>query len=186
MTGTRPIIDFMFADFVLDAVGEIINQIAKIQYMSAGRIKMPILLSAFPFQEIAATANYCGTTCGIGNLGAAFSMSPTNVLTSAVAGTTNIDSTELGVFSLDTSLMSATLNPSTIAALAGVTTTFKFLNTSTGLDPNPDYVNQLLLTVPTGAIPNSVTITSPNQTGVTWYANSTGTACGCRARASPT
>lgn len=44
MTGTRPVVDFMFADFVLDAVGEIINQIAKIQYMSSGRIKMPILL----------------------------------------------------------------------------------------------------------------------------------------------
>src|SRR5207247_2222399 len=44
MTGARPVIDFMFADFVLDAVGEIINQIAKIQYMSSGRIKMPILL----------------------------------------------------------------------------------------------------------------------------------------------
>jgi 2-oxoisovalerate dehydrogenase E1 component len=44
MTGTRPVIDFMFADFVLDAVGEIINQIAKIQYMSNGRLKMPILL----------------------------------------------------------------------------------------------------------------------------------------------
>ena len=44
MTGTRPVIDFMFADFVLDAVGEIINQIAKIQYMSSGRLKMPVLL----------------------------------------------------------------------------------------------------------------------------------------------
>ena len=44
MTGTRPVIDFMFADFVLDAVGEIINQIAKIQYMSSGRLKMPIVL----------------------------------------------------------------------------------------------------------------------------------------------
>jgi 2-oxoisovalerate dehydrogenase E1 component len=44
MTGTRPVIDFMFADFILDSVGEIINQIAKIQYMSDGRIKMPILL----------------------------------------------------------------------------------------------------------------------------------------------
>src|SRR6185503_13157755 len=33
MTGTRPVIDFMFADFVLDSVGEIINQIAKMQYM---------------------------------------------------------------------------------------------------------------------------------------------------------
>jgi 2-oxoisovalerate dehydrogenase E1 component len=44
MTGTRPVIDFMFADFVLDGVGEIINQIAKIQYMSDGRLTMPILL----------------------------------------------------------------------------------------------------------------------------------------------
>jgi 2-oxoisovalerate dehydrogenase E1 component len=44
MTGSRPVVDFMFADFVLDGVGEIINQIAKIQYMSSGRIKMPILL----------------------------------------------------------------------------------------------------------------------------------------------
>ena len=34
----------MFADFILDAVGELINQIAKIQYMSSGRIPMPILL----------------------------------------------------------------------------------------------------------------------------------------------
>jgi 2-oxoisovalerate dehydrogenase E1 component len=44
MTGTRPVIDFMFADFILDAVGEIVNQIAKMQYMSNGRLKMPILL----------------------------------------------------------------------------------------------------------------------------------------------
>jgi 2-oxoisovalerate dehydrogenase E1 component len=44
MTGTRPVIDFMFADFILDAAGEIINQIAKIQYMSSGRLRMPILL----------------------------------------------------------------------------------------------------------------------------------------------
>jgi len=34
----------MFADFVLDAAGEIINQIAKLQYMSSGRLKMPVLL----------------------------------------------------------------------------------------------------------------------------------------------
>jgi 2-oxoisovalerate dehydrogenase E1 component len=44
MTGTRPVIDFMFADFVLDSVGEIINQVAKMQYMSSGRLKMPVLL----------------------------------------------------------------------------------------------------------------------------------------------
>jgi hypothetical protein len=136
-------------------------------------IALPILPTAFPFEQIAGTANYCDSA-GIG--GTPYQLGQTNTLTNAVAGTQNIDSNELGVFSLDPSLMSATLNPSTIAALAGVTTTFTFLNTSTGLDPNPDYVNQLLITVPTGAIPNSVTVTSPNQTGVTWYANSTGTA----------
>ncbi|MBM4073040.1 MAG: dehydrogenase [Planctomycetes bacterium] len=44
MTGSRPVVDFMFADFILDALGEILNQIAKMQYMSSGRIRMPILL----------------------------------------------------------------------------------------------------------------------------------------------
>jgi 2-oxoisovalerate dehydrogenase E1 component len=44
MTGARPIVDFMFFDFILDAMGEMINQTAKIQYMSSGRLKMPIVL----------------------------------------------------------------------------------------------------------------------------------------------
>jgi 2-oxoisovalerate dehydrogenase E1 component len=44
MTGTRPVIDFMFADFVMDSIGEIVNQIAKMQYMSSGRLRMPVLL----------------------------------------------------------------------------------------------------------------------------------------------
>ena len=44
MTGTRPVVDFMFADFILDSIGEIVNQIAKMQYMSSGRLKMPVLL----------------------------------------------------------------------------------------------------------------------------------------------
>ena len=44
MTGTRPVVDFMFIDFILDAFGELVNQIAKMQYMSSGRLKMPIIL----------------------------------------------------------------------------------------------------------------------------------------------
>jgi 2-oxoisovalerate dehydrogenase E1 component len=44
MTGSRPVVDFMFADFILDAAGEVLNQIAKMQYMSSGRIRMPLLL----------------------------------------------------------------------------------------------------------------------------------------------
>ena len=44
MTGSRPIVDFMFADFALDGMGEMLNQISKMQYMSSGRVKMPIVL----------------------------------------------------------------------------------------------------------------------------------------------
>lgn len=44
MAGARPVVDFMFFDFVLDAVGEMINQTAKIQYMSSGRLKMPMVM----------------------------------------------------------------------------------------------------------------------------------------------
>jgi 2-oxoisovalerate dehydrogenase E1 component len=44
MTGTRPIIDFMFIDFINDSFGEIVNQIAKMKYMSSGRLTMPVVL----------------------------------------------------------------------------------------------------------------------------------------------
>jgi 2-oxoisovalerate dehydrogenase E1 component len=44
MGGARPVVDYMFFDFALDALGEIINQTAKIQYMSDGRLKMPMVL----------------------------------------------------------------------------------------------------------------------------------------------
>lgn len=44
MTGSRPVVDFMFFDFILDALGELINQIAKIQYMSNGRLPLPLVL----------------------------------------------------------------------------------------------------------------------------------------------
>jgi hypothetical protein len=139
-------------------------------------IKLPIALSGYPFQEIAATANYCGTTCGIGNLGAAFSMAPTNALTADVAGTTNIDSTELAVFSLDPTLMSAAITPVVVPALANQNWTFKFINTTSGLDPNPDYISQFLITVPpagAGIYPTVTSVTASN--GATFNANATGT-----------
>ena len=46
MAGARPVIDLMFIDFMLDATGEVLNQIAKMQYISSGRLKMPIVLRA--------------------------------------------------------------------------------------------------------------------------------------------
>lgn len=44
MTGTRPVVDFMFLDFINDAFGEVVNQIAKMRYMSSGRLAMPVVL----------------------------------------------------------------------------------------------------------------------------------------------
>jgi 2-oxoisovalerate dehydrogenase E1 component len=44
MAGARPVVDYMFFDFALDALGELINQTSKIQYMSDGRLRMPIVL----------------------------------------------------------------------------------------------------------------------------------------------
>jgi 2-oxoisovalerate dehydrogenase E1 component len=44
VTGTRPVVDFMFIDFLVDAFGDMFNQTAKLQWMSGGRLKMPIVL----------------------------------------------------------------------------------------------------------------------------------------------
>ena len=44
MTGTRPVVDVMYFDFALDGAGEMINQTAKMQYMSGARLKMPIVI----------------------------------------------------------------------------------------------------------------------------------------------
>jgi 2-oxoisovalerate dehydrogenase E1 component len=43
-TGSRPVVDFMFVDFILDAVGELINQATKLRYMTHGRVTVPLVL----------------------------------------------------------------------------------------------------------------------------------------------
>jgi 2-oxoisovalerate dehydrogenase E1 component len=43
-TGTRPVVDFMFIDFLADAFGDMFNQMCKLQWMSSGRLKMPIVV----------------------------------------------------------------------------------------------------------------------------------------------
>lgn len=65
MTGTRPVIDFMFADFILDSIGEIINQIAKMQYMSSGRLKMPVLLRGCIGIGHSAATHHSGSYCAL-------------------------------------------------------------------------------------------------------------------------
>jgi pyruvate/2-oxoglutarate/acetoin dehydrogenase E1 component len=44
MTGMRPIIDIMFGDFIALAMDQIVNQAAKVHYMSGGKLKVPLVV----------------------------------------------------------------------------------------------------------------------------------------------
>jgi pyruvate dehydrogenase E1 component beta subunit len=43
MTGMRPVVDVMFGDFVTLAMDQIVNQAAKVHYMSGGKLRVPIV-----------------------------------------------------------------------------------------------------------------------------------------------
>jgi 2-oxoisovalerate dehydrogenase E1 component len=43
-SGARPVVDFMFIDFLTDAFGDMLNQMCKLQWMSGGRLKMPVVV----------------------------------------------------------------------------------------------------------------------------------------------
>src|SRR5512135_1357482 len=43
MTGLRPVVDIMFGDFLTLAMDQIVNQAAKVHYMSGGKMKVPIV-----------------------------------------------------------------------------------------------------------------------------------------------
>jgi acetoin:2,6-dichlorophenolindophenol oxidoreductase subunit beta len=43
MTGMRPVVDVMFGDFLTLAMDQIVNQAAKVHYMSGGKLKVPIV-----------------------------------------------------------------------------------------------------------------------------------------------
>jgi len=44
MTGMRPVADIMFGDFLTLTMDQIVNQAAKIHYMSGGKLKVPMVL----------------------------------------------------------------------------------------------------------------------------------------------
>ncbi len=44
MTGLRPIVDIMFGDFITLTMDQLVNQAAKIHYMSGGALKVPLVL----------------------------------------------------------------------------------------------------------------------------------------------
>jgi 2-oxoisovalerate dehydrogenase E1 component len=59
-TGARPIVDFMFIDFEADAFGDMFNQMAKLQWMSGGRIKMPIVVRGCVGVVVGTAAHHSG------------------------------------------------------------------------------------------------------------------------------
>ncbi|HVB23151.1 MAG TPA: alpha-ketoacid dehydrogenase subunit beta [Ktedonobacteraceae bacterium] len=44
MTGMRPIVDIMFGDFLALIMDQIVNQAAKVHYMSGGKLKVPLVV----------------------------------------------------------------------------------------------------------------------------------------------
>ena len=44
MTGMRPVVDIMFGDFLTLTMDQMVNQAAKIHYMSGGKLKVPLVL----------------------------------------------------------------------------------------------------------------------------------------------
>lgn len=46
MTGLRPIVDLMFADFLMLAMDQLVNQAAKYRYMTGGQAQVPLVIRA--------------------------------------------------------------------------------------------------------------------------------------------
>ncbi len=44
MTGMRPVVDIMFGDFITLTMDQMVNQAAKVHYMSGGKLKVPLVL----------------------------------------------------------------------------------------------------------------------------------------------
>lgn len=44
MTGLRPVVDIMFGDFITLTMDQMVNQAAKVHYMSGGRLRVPMVL----------------------------------------------------------------------------------------------------------------------------------------------
>jgi len=61
-SGARPVVDFMFVDFLTDAFGDMFNQMSKLQWMSGGKLKMPIVVrgcvGVAPFNAAHHSGNY--------------------------------------------------------------------------------------------------------------------------------
>jgi pyruvate/2-oxoglutarate/acetoin dehydrogenase E1 component len=58
ITGLRPVVDIMFIDFFGVAADQIINQIAKIKYMTGGKMKVPLVILGLMGGGLSAAAQH--------------------------------------------------------------------------------------------------------------------------------
>ncbi|WP_131770221.1 alpha-ketoacid dehydrogenase subunit beta [Candidatus Protofrankia californiensis] len=58
MTGLRPVIDITYSTFLYSAMDQVVNQAAKIRYMSGGQAKVPLVLLASLFYGGAQAAHH--------------------------------------------------------------------------------------------------------------------------------
>ncbi len=60
-TGTRPVIELMFSDFMGVAMEQIMNQMAKMRYMFGGKTEMPVTVRATEGGGMGAASQHSGT-----------------------------------------------------------------------------------------------------------------------------
>ena len=64
MTGLRPVVDIMFGDFLTLTMDQMVNQAAKVHYMSGGKWKVPMVIADYtrrdaPFSRAALAIAAC-------------------------------------------------------------------------------------------------------------------------------
>lgn len=59
-TGLHPIVDLMFVDFIHDAMTQLVNQAAKMHFMSNGQVRVPLVLRASIGSTAAAAGHHSG------------------------------------------------------------------------------------------------------------------------------
>jgi len=60
-TGTRPVVELSFADFIGVCFDQIMNQAAKTHYMFGGEVEVPLVLRATEGGRVSAAAQHSGT-----------------------------------------------------------------------------------------------------------------------------
>ena len=61
LAGARPVVDLMFSDFGLDAVGDLINQASRLRWMSGGRLHVPLVIRCCMGIFSSAAAHHSGS-----------------------------------------------------------------------------------------------------------------------------